>query len=104
MKIYYELDVLAKRCKNRCPFAGTEFKGNMSPDCQVGSVECKNCKFCYGSHGNGLDYLFLNGRSYLKSMPYVKCCWGTKRLTVGQKAQWLWHQFKVLVKKTFSNE
>ena len=104
MRIYYEYDVLSNRCKNRCPFAGTEFKGNKSHECQVGSVACKNCKFCYGSHANGLDYLFLDGRSYLKPMPYVKCCWGTERLTVGQKAQWMWHQFKVLIKKVFSYE
>jgi hypothetical protein len=34
-------------------------------------------------------------------MPYVKCCWGTERLTMAQKVQWMWHQFKVLIKKVF---
>lgn len=30
MRIYYEHDVLSNSCKNRCPFAGAEFKGNKS--------------------------------------------------------------------------
>lgn len=77
MKIYYEVDAITDNCKNKCPFESIGVKGESGPDCQVGSVTCQECKFCYGHH-NPDEYscLYYNNDFIFTPMPYVKCMYG----------------------------
>ena len=98
MRVYFEFDAITDNCSNKCPFVDVGFKGETGPDCQVGSVTCKRCKFCYGHKDTGLDLLYLDNKLHMRPMSYVKCCWGSDRLTFWQKLQWWWHQLKVFFK------
>ena len=47
MKLYFETKNLGEDCITPCPFE--------DPDCMVGSVECQNCKHCYGANIKKLE-------------------------------------------------
>jgi hypothetical protein len=77
MKIYYEFDPITDNCKNKCPFESVGVKGESGPNCQVGSVTCQECKFCYGHH-NTYEYscLHYDNELIFTPMPYIKCMYG----------------------------
>ena len=79
MKIYYEVDVVTDTCKNKCPFESVGVKGESGPNCNVGSLICQECKFCYGHHyTNNYDCLYYNDDLIFTPMPYIKCMYGIK--------------------------
>lgn len=79
MKIYYEFDTLTDDCKNKCPFKDIGVKGESGPDCQVGSVTCQECKFCYGHHYTyKYSVLYHNNKLSSRPMSYIKCMYGTE--------------------------
>ena len=79
MKIYYDVDEITDNCKHDCPFKDIGFKGETGGECKVGSVACQECKFCYGHHDSHRhSIVFVNNNIHLRTMPYIKCMWGTE--------------------------
>ena len=76
MHIFYEYDEITDNCKNKCPFINVGHKGETGTDCQVGSITCQECKFCYGHKYSGVDVLFVNDKRHIRTMRYIKCMWG----------------------------
>ena len=79
MKIYYEVDAITDNCKNKCPFESIGVKEESGPDCQVGSITCQECKFCYGHHkANEYSCLYYANDLIFIPMPYIKCMYGVE--------------------------
>ena len=78
MRIYFELNEL-DHCVSECPFYYIGINGRNGLDCRVGSVTCKNCKYCYGYHEGGLvgypGILSISRKEgiVLNHSRYVKC-------------------------------
>ena len=97
MKIYYELDGITGNCKNKCPFESVGVKGESGTDCQVGSVTCQECKFCYGHHHTDkYDCLYHNNELIFTPMPYIKCMYG-KAHPWKEKIQQFFYRIKYLM-------
>lgn len=79
MKIYYEFDSITDNCTNPCPFKDLGYKGETGEDCQVGSITCQECKFCYGRKKSNIDFLYLNNKLHMRPMHYINCMWGEGR-------------------------
>lgn len=78
MKIYYEFDPITDNCKNKCPFENVGVKEESGSNCQVGSVTCQECKFCYGHDDYEYSCLYHNNELIFRPMPYIKCMYGTE--------------------------
>ena len=79
MKIYYEVDAITDNCKNKCPFESIGVKEESGPDCQVGSITCQECKFCYGHRkANEYSCLYYANDLIFTPMPYIKCMYGVE--------------------------
>lgn len=79
MHIYYEFDSITDNFSNPCPFKDVGWKGQCGEDCQVGSITCQECKFCYGHNKSKIDFLYLNNKLHMRPMHYVKCMWGGRK-------------------------
>lgn len=100
MKIYYEVDCFTDNCLNKCPFVDIGYKGETGKDCQVGSVDCQECKFCYG-HGDNNDVFqmsYINGEQFVRPMPYIKCMWGGEQHSMCKRIQRVWYRIKYYFK------
>lgn len=79
MKIYYEVDAITDNCKNKCPFESIGVKEESGPNCQIGSVICQKCKFCYGHYkANEYSCLYYANDLIFIPMPYIKCMYGVE--------------------------
>ena len=102
MRIYYDVDTkfyetineVTNICRHDCPFKDVGFKGETGGECKVGSVECQECKFCYGHHDSHRHSLvFIKNKAYLRTMPYVKCMWGLEN-TWREKIEQFFYRIK----------
>lgn len=100
MKIYYEVDCITGNCLNKCPVADIGYKGETGKDCQVGSVDCQECKFCYGHGDNNADFqmFYHNGTQIVRLMPYIKCMWGGEQHSICKRIQRLLYRIKYYFK------
>jgi hypothetical protein len=94
MKIYYDVNEITNTCELKCPFIDVGYKGETGTDCQVGSIDCQECKFCYGHNKSGLNMVFFNNQWHLKTMPYIKCMWGQEKPSLLMRMQYIWHHIK----------
>ena len=100
MKIYYEVDCITNNCLNKCPFVDIGYKGETGKDCQVGSVDCQECKFCYGHSDNNNDFVmyYHNGEKFVRLMPYIKCMRGLEQHSMCKRIQRLLYRIKYYFK------
>ena len=92
MKIYYEVDCITDNCLNKCPF--------VDKNCQVGSIDCQECKFCYG-HGdnNGdLQIFYHYGEKFVRRVPYIRCMRGLQQYSMRKRIQRMWYRIKYYFK------
>lgn len=79
MKIFFRADSITYNCKTRCPFADIGVNGKTGGDCQVGSIRCQECSFCYGLKNEGYC-LVPDDKDELKVeyVRYVQCMFDKK--------------------------
>jgi hypothetical protein len=58
---------------NECPFTNIGINGESGKECQVGSISCKECKFCYWAAKSKTAFIPINDKLRLSNVQYVKC-------------------------------
>lgn len=101
MRLYYIVDAITDNCINKCPYVDIRLYGETGKDCQVGSVSCQECEFCYGHHENGFvglpvhdNKISMYEKKYIKCMFIYKNKWPYKILKI-------FHNIKLLIKRVF---
>lgn len=103
MKIYYSVDSITDNCSNPCPVL------NKDKDVigrYIGSVKCKECKYCYGASNKRYPSLIgvghKNGELCIIYDEWIKCSGVYDKPTLSMKIQKIFYDFKRKILNLFN--